>query len=123
IRVGHHDLERSTPVRPLGPAIAMAMILIGSSADAARGQSGGRLAPQDVDAAATPVDEVSVTGWLEHVYAPRLFTIGRAEPGERELLVFVPTGLLTPRSGSRLRVHGAFRRCEEAFDEVGGSAR
>ena len=80
--------------------------------------SGGRLAPQDAAAAATPAGEVSVTGWLEHVYGPRLFTIVRDEPGERELLVFVPTGLLTPRSGSRLRVHGAFRRCEEAFDEV-----
>src|SRR4051794_28332186 len=116
-------LERRTPVRPLGPAIAMAMILIGSSADAVRAQSGGRLAPHDAAAAATPAGEVSVTGWLEHVYAPRLFTIVRDEPGERELLVFVPTGLLTPRSGSHLRVRGAFRRSEEAFEEVGGSAR
>jgi hypothetical protein len=110
-------------VRPLGAAIAIAIILIGSSAGGVRAQSGGRLAPEDVDAGARPAGEVSVTGWLEHVYAPRLFTIVSDEPGERELLVFVPTGLLTPRSGSRVRVRGAFRRCEEAFDEVGGSAQ
>jgi hypothetical protein len=110
-------------VPPRVPAIAMAMILIGSSADMGRAQSGRRVAPNDVDAPTTSTDEVTVTGWVEHVYAPRLFTIMRDEAGERELLVFAPTALLTPRSGSRLRVHGAFRRCQDAFDDVGGSAQ
>jgi hypothetical protein len=87
-------------MRTHGSAIAIAVILIGSPAPSA--------------------DELSVTGWVNHVYAPRLFTIMSDEAGERELLVFAPTALLTPRSGSRLRVRGELRRCEDAFDDVGG---
>ncbi|OLD22349.1 MAG: hypothetical protein AUJ01_00495 [Acidobacteria bacterium 13_1_40CM_3_65_5] len=111
---------KETAVRRHGPAIAVFVMLISSSANNAA-EPGGPVFPNEQEPSSASADEVIVTGLVEDVYAPRLFTIAPAAAAERKLLVFAPNARLTPRPGSWLAARGVFRQPDDTgFETVRG---
>lgn len=88
---------------PHGPAIAALMFLIGGP------PFGNGEPPRN------PYEHDSiVTGRIEHVHAPRLFTMTTDTPKGQELLVFVPNAEATPLVGTTVAARGIFRWFEDA---------
>jgi len=56
----------------------------------------------------------SVTGRVERIFAPRLFTMSPDNPKGDELLVFVPNADATPLVGTTVAARGIFRWFEDA---------
>ena len=94
--------------------MAMAIVLIGGSTLSARAGRTSALSAARQEPPRADALESIVTGRVERIHGPQLFTIARDdETSEHELLVFTPTADVSLVRGSRIAVRGVLRPCDE----------